>query len=99
MRVSVSAFVCVSASVRCMGVLMSQRPMLSHQRSLHAHSPTRPTSSFFLPPAHWGRQLSWLVYLIGGLVGGRVSSPKSEENDLIDGELAARIFNLMQVQT
>ena len=37
-------------------------------------------------------QLTWLVYIIGGVIGGRLSynTGNSEEHDLYDGELVVR---------
>jgi len=40
-------------------------------------------------------QLAWLVYIMGAVVGGRLSSNTSEESDEIDGELSSRAFQLM----
>ena len=42
-------------------------------------------------------QLTWLVYIIGAVLGGRGAISSSEEHDLIDGELAARVFQLMRL--
>jgi hypothetical protein len=38
-------------------------------------------------------QLTWLVYIIGGVIGGRLSynTGNAEENDLCDGELVVRL--------
>jgi exportin-7 len=43
-------------------------------------------------------QMTWLVYIIGGVIGGRISYNigNSEENDLYDGELVVRVLQLMQ---
>ena len=35
-------------------------------------------------------QLTWLVYLIGCVIGGRVSDTNSEEYDRMDGQLVCR---------
>ena len=35
-------------------------------------------------------QLTWLVYLIGSVIGGRVSDTNSEEYDRMDGQLVCR---------
>lgn len=42
-------------------------------------------------------QLSWLVYIIGGVIGGRLlyNVGTSEENDIFDGELVVRVLQLM----
>ena len=43
-------------------------------------------------------QLTWLVHIIGAIIRGRQSSSSSAEpQEVIDGELAARIFKLIQV--
>ena len=38
-------------------------------------------------------QLTWLVYIIGGVIGGRLSynTGNTEEHDLYDGELVVRL--------
>lgn len=41
-----------------------------------------------LPPAT-GR-LTWLVYIIGAVIGGRVSFASTDEQDAMDGELVCR---------
>lgn len=43
-------------------------------------------------------QLTWLVYIIGGVIGGRISYNvgNSEEHDMYDGELVVRVLQLMQ---
>lgn len=41
------------------------------------------------------RHLSWLVRVIGAVVGGRISSSSSETQEHSDGELSSRIFQLM----
>ena len=42
-------------------------------------------------------QLTWLVYIIGGVISGRISynMGNSEEHDLYDGELVVRVLQLM----
>ena len=35
-------------------------------------------------------RLTWLVYIIGSAVGGRVSFNSNEEHDAMDGELVCR---------
>lgn len=42
-------------------------------------------------------QLTWLVYIIGGVIGGRISYSlgNSEEHDMYDGELVVRVLQLM----
>ncbi|GJP36962.1 hypothetical protein CLOM_g1463 [Closterium sp. NIES-68] len=42
-------------------------------------------------------QLTWIVHIIGAIVRGRLSSSTGESQELIDGELAARVFQLIQV--
>lgn len=41
------------------------------------------------------RDLGWLVRVIGTVVGGRLSASSSESQELTDGELSARVFQLM----
>lgn len=43
-------------------------------------------------------QLTWLVYIIGAVIGGRISysyGGNSEEHDMYDGELVVRVLQLM----
>jgi exportin-7 len=43
-------------------------------------------------------QLTWLVHIVGVIIRGRqTSSSSAESQEVIDGELAARIFQLIQV--
>ncbi|GAQ78625.1 Nuclear transport receptor RanBP16 [Klebsormidium nitens] len=42
-------------------------------------------------------QLTWLVHIIGAIIRGRMSSSSAESQEVIDGELAARVFQLIQV--
>lgn len=35
-------------------------------------------------------QLTWLVYMIGSAIGGRVSFNTSDDHDAMDGELVCR---------
>ncbi|ODN00853.1 Exportin-7 [Orchesella cincta] len=42
-------------------------------------------------------QLTWLVYIIGAAIGGRVSFNSNEEHDSMDGELVCRVLQLMQL--
>jgi len=43
-------------------------------------------------------QLAWLVYIIGAVIGTRIGgTSSSEECDAISGELAYRVFQLMQL--
>lgn len=40
-------------------------------------------------------RLTWLVYIIGSAIGGRVSFNSNEELDAMDGELVCRVLQLM----
>ncbi|KAL6051841.1 exportin-7 isoform X1 [Balamuthia mandrillaris] len=42
-------------------------------------------------------QLAWLVHIMGAMVAGRLGSANSDTHDTIDGELTARVFQLMQL--
>lgn len=42
-------------------------------------------------------QLTWLVYIIGSAIGGRVSFNSNEEHDAMDGELVCRVLQLMNL--
>ena len=42
-------------------------------------------------------RLAWLVYIIGSVIGGRVSFSSTDEHDTMDGELVCRVLQLMQL--
>ena len=43
-------------------------------------------------------QMTWLVYIVGALIRGRISSSAADSQEVIDGELASRIFQLIKVR-
>ncbi|XP_065926342.1 exportin-7 isoform X6 [Magallana gigas] len=42
-------------------------------------------------------RLSWLVYIIGAVIGGRISFASTDDHDAMDGELACRVLQLMNL--
>ncbi|XP_036851120.1 ran-binding protein 17 isoform X1 [Manis javanica] len=42
-------------------------------------------------------RLTWLVYLVGTVVGGRLTYTSTDEHDVMDGELSCRVFQLMSL--
>ena len=42
-------------------------------------------------------QLTWIVYIIGSVVRGRLNSSSAESQESIDGDLSARVFALLRV--
>ncbi|XP_033102804.1 exportin-7-like isoform X2 [Anneissia japonica] len=42
-------------------------------------------------------RLTWLVYIIGAVIGGRVSYTSADEHDALDGELVCRVLQLMDL--
>lgn len=42
-------------------------------------------------------RLTWLVYIIGAAIGGRVFLNSTDEHDAMDGELACRVLQLMNL--
>jgi len=42
-------------------------------------------------------QLTWLVYIIGSIIKGRLSSSSAESQETIDGDLASRVFGVLAV--
>ncbi|XP_076368513.1 ran-binding protein 16 isoform X1 [Tachypleus tridentatus] len=42
-------------------------------------------------------RLTWLVYIIGAAIGGRVSFNSADEHDAMDGELVCRVLQLMNL--
>lgn len=43
-------------------------------------------------------QLTWLVYIIGSAIGGRLSFTADDEHDIMDGELVVRVSCFRSVQ-
>ncbi|XP_077782608.1 ran-binding protein 17 isoform X6 [Podarcis muralis] len=41
--------------------------------------------------------LAWLVYLVGTVVGGRLTYTSTDEHDAMDGELSCRVFQLISL--
>lgn len=42
-------------------------------------------------------QITWFVYMIGTIIRGRLTSGSTDSQELLDGELAARVFGLLQI--
>jgi len=42
-------------------------------------------------------KLTWVVYLIGAVIGGRVSFAATDEHDIMDGALVIRVLQLMEL--
>jgi len=42
-------------------------------------------------------QLTWLVYVIGSCIGGRICSMATDEHDMLDGDLIIRVLTLMNI--
>ncbi|XP_065226842.1 exportin-7 isoform X3 [Planococcus citri] len=42
-------------------------------------------------------RLTWLVYIIGAAIGGRVSFNTNDEHDVMDGEMVVRVLQLMNL--
>lgn len=42
-------------------------------------------------------QLSWLVYIVGAVIRGRLASASAESHEAVDGELALRVFQLIRL--
>ena len=42
-------------------------------------------------------RLTWLVYIVGAVVRGRLSCSSAEPQESLDGDLAYRVFQLIQV--
>ncbi|XP_054980732.1 ran-binding protein 17 [Sorex araneus] len=40
-------------------------------------------------------RLTWLVYLVGTVIGGRLTYTSTDEHDAMDGELSCRVFQLI----
>lgn len=54
-------------------------------------------NQFFTVKIIFPGQLTWLVYIIGSAIGGRVSFNSNEEHDTMDGELVCRVLQLMNL--
>ncbi|XP_021031484.1 ran-binding protein 17 isoform X2 [Mus caroli] len=42
-------------------------------------------------------RLAWLIYLVGTVVGGRLTYTSTDEHDAMDGELSCRVFQLISL--
>ncbi|XP_035314479.1 ran-binding protein 17 [Cricetulus griseus] len=42
-------------------------------------------------------RLAWLIYLVGTVVGGRLTYLNTDEHDAMDGELSCRVFQLISL--
>ena len=52
---------------------------------------------YIFPDVFSGR-LSWLVYIIGSVIGGRVSFASTDEHDAMDGELVCRSVAVVSLE-
>jgi hypothetical protein len=43
-------------------------------------------------------KLAWLAYIMGGFIGERTSYSSTDADDLADGDMAVRLFQLMSLQ-
>ena len=55
-----------------------------------------------LRATHWFAQvlegqITWFVYMIGTIIRGRLTTGSTDSQELVDGELAARVFGLLQI--
>ena len=53
-----------------------------------------PMNELLVDCSHAG-QLSWVIYLISSVIGGRISYTEGEETDHLDGQLIIRVLTLM----
>lgn len=42
-------------------------------------------------------QLTWLVYIIGAAIGGRMTFTANDEHDILDGDLVVRVCILVKI--
>ena len=42
-------------------------------------------------------QLAWLVHIVAAVIKGRLSSSAAESQELLDGDLSARVFGLVRI--
>ncbi len=75
---------------------LSKSHVLVTSTSINRTSPS-PTSSSNMELIIKEGQLTWLVYIIGSVISGRVSYSmgNSEDHDMFDGELVVRVLQLM----
>ncbi|XP_070332943.1 ran-binding protein 17 isoform X1 [Odocoileus virginianus] len=57
----------------------------------------RSTSGITVDMAVQEGRLAWLVYLVGTVVGGRLTYTSTDEHDAMDGELSCRVFQLISL--
>ncbi|XP_066888405.1 ran-binding protein 17 isoform X6 [Kogia breviceps] len=63
----------------------------NYQKLLHS------TSGITVDMAIQEGRLAWLVYLVGTVVGGRLTYTSTDEHDAMDGELSCRVFQLISL--
>ncbi|XP_069855304.1 ran-binding protein 17 isoform X1 [Dipodomys merriami] len=63
----------------------------NYQKLLHSASGTN------VDMAIQEGRLAWLVYLVGTVVGGRLTYTSTDEHDAMDGELSCRVFQLISL--
>ncbi|XP_063086841.1 ran-binding protein 17 isoform X6 [Cavia porcellus] len=63
----------------------------NYQKLLHS------TSRIAVDLAIQEGRLAWLVYLVGTVVGGRLTYTSTDEHDVMDGELSCRVFQLISL--
>ncbi len=64
-------------------------PLVNQLQSLASSGTAVPTQIEVLEG-----ELSWLVYIVGAVVGARGTSRSSEEHELLDGDLCAKVFQV-----
>jgi hypothetical protein len=65
-------------------------PLVNQLQSLASSGTAVPTQIEVLEG-----ELAWLVYIVGAVVGARGTSRSSEEHELLDGDLCAKVFQVL----
>ena len=51
----------------------------------------------FICKQFFAARLSWLMFMLGAVIGGRAGFAASDEHDEFDGDMAARVLRLMAI--
>ena len=85
----------VGVICRCEYLETAQLLLSVFGASATAYAAALPSTSSQLR-LHEGR-VTWLVFLVGAAIGGRVAFSSSEDHDLADGDLICRVLQLMRL--
>ena len=60
-------------------------------------SVNRPKSGKNFLTLPYAGKLTWIIHMVGAVIGGRVSFSATDDHDSMDGQLVIRVLQLMQL--